>query len=70
MNVRAGDVAVGVLVALLGLVGLIMASGAMDDEIFIFGLSLFGFSVVFDFGLVRKHFDRADAANAKAGRHV
>ena len=54
------------LVVVLGLTGLIMASGALDDEIFIFGLSLAGFSVLFVFGLIRRHFDREDAARAQA----
>lgn len=56
---------VGVMVAVLGLVGLIMASGAWDSEIFLFGLSLAGFAVLFIIGLIRRHFDRRDGA-----RHV
>jgi hypothetical protein len=56
---------VGVTVALFGLLGLIMASGAYDNEIFIFGLSLAGFAVPFDIGLIRRHFDRRGG-----GRHV
>jgi hypothetical protein len=70
MGIDIGDILVGLLVAVLGLVGLVMASGAMDNEIYIFGLSLAGFAVLFEVGLVRRHFDRADAARAKAGRHV
>jgi hypothetical protein len=34
----------------------------------VFGLSLLGFAVVFDLGLVKRYFDRIDAA--KAGSHV
>ena len=49
---------VGVVMAVLGVVGLIMASGAYDNAIFIFGLSLAGFAVLFDIGLIRRHFDR------------
>ena len=60
---------VGGLVALLGLMGLIMASGAYDNAIFIFGLSLAGFAVLFDLGLVRRHFDR-QAARRRGGDHV
>ena len=56
---RHGD---GVLVAVLGLVGLFLAAGALDDEISIFGFGLAGFAVVFDLGLIRAHFDRRDAA--------
>lgn len=57
---------VAVLMMALGLIGLIMASGALDDEIYIFGLSLAGFAVLFCFGLIRRHFDRADAARARS----
>ena len=70
MQIEAGDVIVGLLVTVLGLVGLLMASGAMDNEIYIFGLALAGFAVLFDVGLVRRHYDRVDAARAKAGTHV
>jgi hypothetical protein len=60
------DVLVGLLVAVLGLVGLFLAAGALDDEIFIFGLGLAAFAVVFDLGLVRAHFDRRDTAKRAA----
>ena len=63
-----GDIVVGVFVALLGLVGLVMAGGALDQEIYVFGLSLFGFAVVFDWGLILKAMRRAEAARAGAGR--
>ena len=56
------SVVVGVLMAVLGLVGLFMAAGALDDEIYIFGLSLAGFAAVFLIGLVKAHFDALDAA--------
>ncbi|MBC7634008.1 MAG: hypothetical protein H7251_00230 [Acetobacteraceae bacterium] len=58
-------VIVGALVAVLGMVGLIMASGAYDNAIFIFGLSLAAFAVLFNIGLIRRHFDRRSG-----GRHV
>ena len=48
--------------AAFGLIGLILASGAMDDGMFVFGLSLFGFACVFDFGLLRRHFDKREAS--------
>ena len=60
---------VGLLVGILGLIGLILASGALDEEMYIFGLSLAGFAVVFDIGLVKRHYDRIDAARA-GGEHV
>ena len=56
-GIRAADAAVGLLVAVLGLIGLIQAAGATDNEIYIFGLSLLAFAVVFDFGLLKRHFD-------------
>ena len=64
MNVEASDVIVGLLMAVLGIVGLILASGAMDDEMYVFGFSLFGFAVAFIFGLIRRGYDRADANRA------
>src|ERR1700709_805135 len=56
-GLRAGDAAVGLFVAVLGLIGLIQAAGATDNEIYVFGLSLLAFAVVFDFGLLRRHYD-------------
>ena len=64
-----GDIVVGVFVGLLGLVGLVLAGGALDREIFLFGLGLFGFAVLFDWGVVRKSIDRTEAVRARAGRH-
>jgi hypothetical protein len=49
------------MMTVFGLVGLILASGAMDNEMYVFGLSLFGFACVFDFGLLRRHFDRMES---------
>lgn len=69
MEDEISGIVVGAMVAVLGLVGLVMASGAYDTEIFIFGLSLAGFAVLFDIGLIRRHFDR-QAARRKGGRHV
>ena len=56
------DVIVGLLMTALGLIGLVMASGALDNEIYIFGLSLAGFAFVFLLGLVRAYYDRQAAA--------
>jgi hypothetical protein len=61
MDFEPSDLIVGLLMAALGLIGLILASGAMDSEMYVFGLSLFGFACVFDFGLLRRHFDRLEA---------
>ena len=54
---------------LAALIGLILASGANDEEMYVFGLSLAGFAVVFVFGLIRRHFDKADARRLE-GHHV
>src|SRR6516162_4632674 len=48
---EVSDIVVGVLVLVLGLIGLKMASGALDDEIYVFGLSMALFAVLFEFGL-------------------
>jgi hypothetical protein len=69
MHEQTGDLIVGLLVGILGLIGLFLASGALDDGIYVFGLSLAAFAVVFDIGLVKRHFDRQDAARAEGG-HV
>ena len=62
MDVEPSDLIVGLLMAALGLTGLILASGAMDDAMSVFGLALFGFACLFEFGLLRRHFDRKEAA--------
>jgi len=66
-----GDIVVGVFVAVLGLAGLVLAGGALDKEIYVFGLSLFGFAVVFDWGLLLKAIRQAEAeaTRARAGGH-
>jgi hypothetical protein len=64
MDIEPSDLIVGLLMAALGLTGLILASGAMDDGMYVFGFSLFVFACVFEFGLVRRHFDKREA-----GRH-
>jgi hypothetical protein len=56
------DFLVGIFVALLGVVGLFLVAGAVDDEIVIFGAGLAAFAVVFDFGIVRAYYDRTEAA--------
>jgi uncharacterized membrane protein len=69
MDIEPSDFIVGLLVAVFGLFGLFMASGAWDDEMFVFGLSLFVFTCLFDLGLVRRHFDKQEVARAKRLRH-
>jgi len=51
------------MMALLGLLGLVMAANAYDDAFYLFGLSLAAFAMIFDFGLVKAHFDRTDASH-------
>ncbi len=60
MNIEASDLFVGIMVSVFGLIGLIMAAGATDNEIYVFGLSLAGFSVVFVIGLIRRHYDKLE----------
>jgi len=57
---------VGGLVVVLGLVGLVLASGAMDIEMSVFGYSLAVFAFLFNFLLVKQHYDRLDALRAAA----
>jgi hypothetical protein len=61
MDIEPSDLIVGLLMVVFGLVGLILASGAMDNEMYVFGFSLFGFACVFVLGLLRRHFDRLEA---------
>ena len=61
MDTEPSDFIVGLLMLVFGIVGLFLASGAMDDEMYVFGLTLFGFATAFEFGLLRRHFDKAEA---------
>lgn len=63
----ASDLVIGALMTVCGMAGLFLAAGAVDDGIYVFGLSLFGFGFVFILGQVRRHFDAADSARAEAG---
>jgi hypothetical protein len=51
----------GGIVSLVGLVGLFLAANAADRGIYIFGLALAGFAVVYVFALIRRAFDERDA---------
>jgi hypothetical protein len=62
MNVPVSDLVVGVMMNLFGLTGLVLASRAVDDEMYVFGLALAAFAYVFILGQIRRHFDAADAA--------
>lgn len=50
----------GVFLAALGILGLALAANAEDVMMAIFGQALFIFAVVFDFGLVKRHFDELE----------
>ncbi len=62
MEIEPSDLIVGLMMLGFGIVGLILAAGAVDDEMYVFGLSLFGFACLFVIGQIRHHFDRRDAA--------
>jgi hypothetical protein len=59
-------VVIGSLVSLLGLLGLILAGGAIDNGMYHFGLALFGFALFYVFWLIKKHFDVA-ASSSRLG---
>jgi hypothetical protein len=44
---------------------LLLASRAMDGEMYLFGMGLAAFASVFGFGLLKAHFDQADAARSR-----
>jgi hypothetical protein len=60
------NVLVGLMVAGFGILGLFLVAGAADSEMFIFGLGLAVFAVAFNFGQVKRHFDKRDAAHGAA----
>ncbi len=64
------DLIVGLMMAVFGLFGLFLISGAADAEMYIFGLALCGFAVLFDFGLIKRHYDRRDSVAAAAREHT
>ncbi len=70
MDIELSDLIVGLLMTVFGLLGLILAAGATDIEIYVFGLSLAGFAVVFVIGLIRRHYDKQDARRHGGSHHV
>jgi hypothetical protein len=64
MESDVSDLVVGLMMGLFGLIGLFLVAGATDAEMYVFGLALTGFAVAFDFGLLKRYFDRQDAALA------
>lgn len=61
----SSDLFMGGLMAVFGVVGLLLASGARDIEMLVFGASLALFAVLFDAGLIKRHFDIAQAIAAQ-----
>jgi hypothetical protein len=70
MDLDPSDLIVGLLMTVFGVTGLFLASGALDNEMYVFGLSLAGFAALFVLGLIRRHFDRLDAARTERARNV
>jgi hypothetical protein len=68
MDLEASEIIVGLMMVIFGLIGLVLGAGAVDDEMYVFGLSLFVFACVFIFGMLRQHYNRRDAARAAARR--
>jgi hypothetical protein len=66
MDTDKSEIIVGLMMAIFGLAGLFLTAGAMDDEMYIFGISLTGFSICFICGLVKQHYDRVDRDRVKA----
>jgi hypothetical protein len=55
---------VGTMVAAFGVVGLFLVAHAADSEMLLFGVSLAGFAVAFDFNLIRRHYNKLDKLHA------
>jgi len=68
MESKKGDLIVGIMVGIFGLIGLVLASGALDIEIYVFGLSLAGFATLFIFGLVKRFYDEKDVGHGAGGQ--
>jgi hypothetical protein len=54
-------VIIGAVVSLLGLLGLVLAEGAIDTGMYHFGLALFGFALLYVLWLIKRHFDAVEA---------
>ena len=61
-------VVIGILVSILGLLGLILASNAIDAGMYHFGFALFGFAVLYVFWLIKTAFDSSDRARQSSAR--
>ena len=63
-------VVIGTLLSVLGLVGLVLAGGAIDAGMLQFGLALFGFTFFFDLWLIKQHFDALEAQREQRAEPV
>jgi len=54
-----GSVAMSIVSGLIGLLGLFLASRAVDRGIYIFGLALAVFAIVYIFTMIKIGYDRA-----------
>ncbi|MGE0725072.1 MAG: hypothetical protein AB7O45_11900 [Alphaproteobacteria bacterium] len=57
-----GTFTLGGLIAILGIVGLFLAANAHDPQMYVVGLIVAAFAVLFDFWLIKRWFDRAETA--------
>jgi uncharacterized membrane protein len=67
---EVSGIVIGLLMLVLGFAGLLLASGALDDEMYVFGVSLAAFAVLFGLGLIKRYFDRKDAERFRSSWHV
>ena len=63
---RVSSWLVGIMVAAIGLLGLVLASRAEDGALALFGGALFIFAVLFEFGLIRRVYDAIERAQDEA----
>ena len=63
---RVSSWLVGIMVAAIGLLGLVLASRAEDGALALFGGALFVFAVLFEFGLIRRVYDAIERAEDEA----
>ena len=65
------EIIVGTMMLLFAAIGLIETFNAVDNEMFVFGVSLFGFALVFIIGLIKGRLGNRKAArkSAEGSRH-
>ncbi len=65
MKTETANTVVGICMIPLGLLGLLIASRALDAEMSVFGYGLILFAALFGFSLIKDHYDRLEAAPAR-----